>query len=415
MSLSGSSNEITSNTSLTSNALIKGSDGNTVRSTGILCDDSNRLTGVDEINCGTLNATFNVNGGDGYFTVLDTERLRLQDGTNDIIMKAPSSTGSTIVKYGEHTENVVHTLPNVTGTVAISGGSQNVSFGTITTPSITSSSSLSITSGTNQNINLDAQGTGLVNLNTVQSFGVSVNTNSTTNLGFAVRNASQPFLAMGYLVASSEVQPTIASMAGTGLAYHNMTLRDKVLVSNTGFTYAYLSDCLLGVGGNIKCSGAIKTDSITPQSSTNTITVPNVVGTMVVTGANQNVSFGNITSSTNSLNGIIIPSSGGTLAKTSDIPSPGLNLVVAQILSDGTIFYQAGSRTVSVSVGGTGVYVLTLSSGALIRSCVGSCTQSGAMRTLNCEVNGTNSCTVVCRDKVEAGIDSPFNVHITWT
>lgn len=407
MSLSGSSDEITANTSLTSNALIKGSDGNTVTSTGILCDDFNRLTGVDEITCGTLNATFDVNGESGGFTILDTERLRLQDGTNDIIMKSPTSTGLTVLKYGPHTETVVHTLPNVTGTVAVSGGSQNVSFGTIsgssiTSPTLTSSSSLTLTSASGSNINIDAVGSGVININNLETNGgIRFNTNSGATTPIIIcpdADMTKLCMTLGVNLSSGVYRPFIgAQTPGVGWGdLHISPDNTKKTIFGSAFA-TVVSSANTVFNTSVDCKGAF------------------FIGNSLLSDVSKNITCRDITSSTNSLNGITIPSSGGTLAKTSDIPSPGLNLVVAQILSDGTIFYQAGSRTVSVSVGGTGVYVLTLSSGALIRSCIGSCTASGAMRTLNCEVNGTNSCTVVCRDKVEAGIDSPFNVHITWT
>jgi len=67
------------------------------------------------------------------------------------------------------------------------------------------------------------------------------------------------------------------------------------------------------------------------MTSNKTVTIPDLAGTMAISGASQNVSFAGITGSTgafsdvnisgNLLNGITIPASGGTYAKLTDIPS----------------------------------------------------------------------------------------------
>lgn len=391
-------------------SVIVGSTGGlSVRQTPVTIDQIGEVSGVDVLNAESIdvNSIYSLSGEIDYIDSLDigTQRLGIVNPSNNIssVFTAPSITTTKAVS-----------IPDLSGTMALSGAGQTVSFGnstvsSLTTPSITSSSSLSISSASNQNLNLDAQGTGLINLNTVQSYGVVVNTNATTNLGFAVRNASQPFLAMGYLTAGAEVQPTIAGLQGTGLSYSNMTLRDKVLISNTGFSYAYLSDCLLGVGGNIKCSGIVKTDSIQPQSTTGTISVPNITGTMAVSGANQTVSFGNITSSTNIINGITIPASGGTLAKTSDIVSYQ-KFMAFRVNADTSIAYKSTGPTLTFSTSsGTGVYNVFIEAGYIIRSITANSMLAGGARIVNVERVSDTNFMLICRTVAEVGTDSAFS------
>lgn len=84
-----------------------------------------------DLYCSTLTAS-NVYATDSAITHMSGHRLTLQGGTNDLIIHAPISTGQTTLKYQDVKNVVTQTLPNVTGTVAISGGSQSVSFSTVT-------------------------------------------------------------------------------------------------------------------------------------------------------------------------------------------------------------------------------------------------------------------------------------------
>ena len=99
MSLSGIDSKVSTNTTLTSNSLIKGNGSSSITTSGVSCDGSNNLTGVNSI----------------------------------------------------------------------------------TTSSITSTGNLSITSPTGKNINIDAQGTGVIDINNLEGTGIRFNTLSTTS------------------------------------------------------------------------------------------------------------------------------------------------------------------------------------------------------------------------------------------
>lgn len=430
----------TTDSSLTQDAIIVGDTAKKVKETAVKIDAQEEMTGLDILNCNeidtlVINATdgsfsstviadtlesnqiYNTGGitsNSGIFDLIRSAEVNISGGSNTLSMKNTLGTFSTIISAPTLTSGRAITIPDSSGTLTLTGVGQNVSFGTVsstglTSPTLTSTTSLSLTSASNQNLNFDAQGTGIINLNTVQSFGVAVNTNDTNSLGFAVRNTGRSFIAIGYLAPGGDIQPTIAAMQSSGLAYTNMTLRDKVLISGSGFSHAYLSDCSLGVSGNIKCSSAIKTDFITPQSSTNTITVPNIVGTMAVSGANQNVSFGNITSTTNTLNSLTIPAVSGTIATTADIPS-FQKFMAFRVNADTSVAYKSSGPTLTFSTSsGSGVYNVFIQSGFIIRSIAANSMLAGGARIVNVERVSDTNFMLICRTIAEVGTDSAFS------
>lgn len=276
-----------------------------IKESGVNIDSLNNMVGIndliinggmtgmngnfDDMNTNNIYNTNLINTNDIYATYMRTERLSLDNGTNDIIFKAEGSTGIALLKYGNYGETAINILPNISGIVAVSGGSQNVSFGTITgtTGTIANLTNVSKIYGQNGGyIEFDGVGGPPI----VRAIAPSGNPWQIG--GSDAGNLNRQISAGYYLGIDRGLIYAFDQLAGIG---KNMQYGFPSIPVTHYFE------------GTINPTSAITMNGNAFLDSSRNITAGTISGTT-------------ITSTSNSLNGITIPATGGTLAKLSDIP-----------------------------------------------------------------------------------------------
>ena len=159
-------------------------------------------------------------------------------------------------------------------------GSGNITTtGTISTNSLTSSSGLSITSGTNQDLTIDAQGTGRIMINTIQSQGVIFGVNSSANVTDQVifasdANLTRNALCMGVVnngstfnpfigaqIPSTSWQPLFIQQGSAGVVFGGSVL-DAPSVYGAGTSYSCVFVGTSNIhSGNLHVGGNLFVDS----------------------------------------------------------------------------------------------------------------------------------------------------------
>jgi hypothetical protein len=277
------------------------------------------LTGTVTINNNdpTANQVLVYNGGGlaTWTTLIDNGIISLNSVSNTVQSFSTTTTGTDFTISSDNGTGV-HSF-NLPDCGATSRGLINTSAQTIagnktfTGEVITNN----LLSPTNTDLTIDAGGTGKIRINTIQSQGLIFGVNSTLNITDQVvfasdSNLTRPALIMGVINNGTTYTPFIGSQVPL-VSWQSLYLNNNsgsvvycpdVTLSPSSYNVAtyknvFVGACNIHTGGSLSVGGSSFVDS------------------------SRNITCANITSSTNSLNGITIPSSGGTLAKTSDIPS----------------------------------------------------------------------------------------------
>ena len=263
--------------------------------------------GFKPLQIGYDNSTHNILVGDNKFT----------KSANQLLFQSGETGFQTAINVVQPTGNWVYNIidTGVDDTFVMRDFAQVLSNKTLPTLKTNSISSI----GTNDDIVIDANGTGIIRLNTVENGGVKIVGSNNTNFGLSISNVSNAkAIVAGVYQSAGEDRPTIGAQTSSFSAWSPLWIQSSgdltpVIIANVSEATATATGAKLYVAGPITTDTSYKINSTVVLSAT-------TLGTSVINSS--------ITTNTGSLRNV------GSISSSSSIRLRD-NLTNAHILTSG--------------------------------------------------------------------------------